>query len=292
MESLEINSLKNMIYETAYVLERKKSYLNYINVFPVKDGDTGSNLIATFNFIKKLAAKKSIKEYLREFNKLMLESAKGNSGVIMSQFYKGFCDYLAEYDNIGVYEFAKGINAGYETALNSINELVEGTMLTVLKGASLGALEVLGHSNSIIDVIKNSFAFAQEQLRQSIDRLPILKKSGVVDAGGLGVVYMLGAWLRAAGIAPKYDSNIEKMKLKNAKQKNKHKYCVNFMMIDCSNLKEMIGLLKNLGKSIEAGSNDNVSRIHLHTNDYESVKELCGAFGIIKKFRHEEMKNQ
>ena len=100
MKSLQVHDFKNMIYETINVIETKKEYLNYINVFPLRDGDTGNNLLSTFYQTKALAEHDSLSKFINDLKKYLLSNAKGNSGVIISQFYKGFCNELIKHKQI------------------------------------------------------------------------------------------------------------------------------------------------------------------------------------------------
>lgn len=282
-----------MVFESVNVIESKKDYLNYINVFPVRDADTGNNLYNTLNNAKKIRSVKSLKKFMHELKSVIILSARGNSGVIISQFYKGFCDYLMNYKKIGANEFANAIKEGYAQAYASINKPVEGTMLTVLKGAASGALKVLEKTDSVIDVLLNSFDSAQEYLKKTVNQLPVLKEAGVVDAGGLGVVYILGAWLRSVGVVPEYDKSLDNLILK--KQINRRiseKYCVNLLIKNCEHKKELTKLLRNFCTSIQTGEERDLLRLHLHTNESERVKSSCSAFGEVLEFKKEDMRIQ
>ncbi len=292
MEKLEIKDFKNMIYETVNVMELKKEYLNYINVFPVRDGDTGNNLLSTFYTTKALIEHDSLKKFMSDLKKYLLSNARGNSGVIISQFYKGFCNYLIKCKYSGPKEFAKAIQLGYEQAYASVNNPVEGTMLTVLRGASIGAIQVVEKGESIIDVLMNSFNTAQKALKETINKLPILKDCGVVDAGGLGVLYMLGAWLRAFGIVPKYDPSLNNMIVKEPNTRLSKDYCVNILLKNCEYVTGVKRVLKDLGDSINLGEEEDLLRIHLHTSDPEGVKSVCSAFGEVIQFEVDDMSEQ
>ncbi|VVB74250.1 DAK2 domain protein [Candidatus Tiddalikarchaeum anstoanum] len=293
MKVLEVNHFKNMINETVKVIEDKKDYLNYINVYPVRDGDTGNNLLSTFKNTRLLNEKANVKDFLIDLKKLVLTGARGNSGVIISQFYKGFCNHLIGSKNIGTFEFAKAIENGYYQAYNSVSKPAEGTMLSVLKGASIGAIKVLKKSESVIDVLESSFKSAQKYLKKTVKQIPILNKSGVVDAGGLGVVYMLGAWMRAIGVLPKYDPSINNLILKEPLSSGiKNKYCISVLIKDCKHEKELKDLLNSLGDSLDIGGDINAVKVHIHANDYENVKAVCSAFGELSSFEYDNMMEQ
>ncbi len=292
MEILTTTTFKKMIFETKNIMNNKKDYLNYVNVFPVRDGDTGDNLLKTFNN-SRISGKKSLKEFMHELKESLLLSARGNSGVIISQFYKGFCDYLIKQKYVGCNEFAEAINNGCEYAYNAVNNPVEGTMLTVLKGASQGAFKVLDKTESIIDVMIGSFDSAQEYLKKTMNMLPVLKKSGVVDAGGLGVVYMLGAWLRALGIIPEYDPSIENMIVKEQKMTIEKKHCINILLENCSEYEEDVrNVLEKEGDSIQIITSRKYLRIHIHSDNCEKIKNICSAFGKLKEYKTTNMRKQ
>jgi len=294
MESLSTKDFKRMIMESTSIISAKKEYLNYINVFPVRDSDTGNNLLNTLSNVNSLDDNVSLKKFLKDLKEVLLKGARGNSGVILSQFYKGMCDYLMTCKHVGVEEFARSIDNGYETAYKSINKPVDGSMLSVLKGASIGALSVLEKTENIIDVLLSSFSSAQKYLKDTINKLPVLRDSGVVDTGGLGVVYMLGAWLRSLGVVPDYDKSFEGLKVKeleNLRVEN-DEYCVNVLMSDVEHLEELKKLLSSAGNSVEIGGDNDLLRIHLHTNDYEFAENLCSGFGKIVSFEKDNMRLQ
>lgn len=294
MQVLTINHFKKMINETKNIIETKMDYLNYINVFPVKDSDTGKNLLSTFKFTKEdLNKEQDLKSFLNNLKIILLKGARGNSGVIISQFYKGLCNHLIQYNKIGAVEFAQAIDKGCNAAYTSIKDPVDGTMLTVLKGASNGALKVIKKTDSIKEVLSSSFESAQKHLKETMNKLPVLKEAGVVDAGGLGVVYMLGAWLKGVGIAPKYDSFFEDMKLKKLKNSNVDKtYCVNVLLKNCTHEEELNQILLEAGNCVKTISEDDYLRVHLHTNNSEIVQELCSNFGKVVNIEIDNMEEQ
>ncbi len=291
MTNLNLNLFKSMMIEAVNTLNEKKDYLNYINVFPVRDGDTGNNL---FNTLKNsvLIARKSLRSFLKDFKNQLLLNARGNSGVIISQFFKGFSDCLIKVNEVGVREFAEAIEEGFKSAYQSVSKPVEGTMLTVLKGASIGAKTALNKAHSIKDVLLNSFNKAKEYLKQTVNQLPILENSGVVDSGGLGIIYLLNAWLKALGVKLLIDKELEQLKVINLNKGVNKSYCVNVLISDCTQENALKELLNKLGDSLIIAKEDNLIRVHMHSDDYQSVKIICESLGKIKKFSFDDLKEE
>lgn len=192
----------NMIKEGMLNLQRHKAAVNALNVFPVPDGDTGTNMALTLSAaVEQLgdvdADKLSLAEAAKRAARSVLLGARGNSGVILSQFLRGFADGVADKQSVGPDELAYALECATSTAYRAVIKPVEGTMLTVGKGASRGARQAAGAGADLIGVLKAAVEGAEKALARTPDLLAVLKKAGVVDAGGQGLVYFLQGILAA-----------------------------------------------------------------------------------------------
>ena len=210
--SLNAQEFKKML-ESGYAnLSNNASYINTLNVFPVPDGDTGSNMSMTFENGYKEASKcnsDSIGEVAKALSRGLLMGARGNSGVITSQIFRGFYQTLEEKDNASVYEIADGFENGARVAYKAIMKPVEGTILTVIREASWYAKHDIETKNPDMD-LKEYFdlfvKYANESLERTPDLLPVLKEVGVVDSGGMGLVKILEGFTSPLSSIPKYKS--------------------------------------------------------------------------------------
>jgi len=190
-------TLKKMMITAASNLEQTKEELNAINVFPIPDGDTGVNLFLTirtvvdqFNDINP----SSIQETAQLITKGSFLGAKGNSGVIISQFFQGFSSEVEEQDEVGIEEFANALETGSEWAYEAVLHPTEGTILTVIKDTAAKAKTIAAKGGDWTEMITETYATALKSLENTPNLLPVLKEAGVVDAGAMGFVNVWLGW--------------------------------------------------------------------------------------------------
>ncbi|MBY8999825.1 MAG: DAK2 domain-containing protein [Candidatus Heimdallarchaeota archaeon] len=190
-------TLKKMMITAASNLEQTKEEINAINVFPIPDGDTGVNLFLTirtvveqFNEINPT----SIQEAAQLITKGSFLGAKGNSGVIISQFFQGFSAEAEEHDEVGIEEFANALEAGSEWAYDAVLHPTEGTILTVIKDTATKAKSIATKGGNWTEMITETYATALKSLENTPNLLPVLKEAGVVDAGAMGFVNVWLGW--------------------------------------------------------------------------------------------------
>jgi len=189
--------LKKMMVAAAQNLEHTKEEINAINVFPIPDGDTGVNLFLTIRTVVEQldeANPTSIQEAAQLITKGSFLGAKGNSGVIISQFFQGFSAEIEEYEEVGIEEFAKALQTGCEWAYEAVLNPAEGTILTVIKDTAKKAQEVAERGGSWVDMIVETYDAAVKSLENTPNLLPVLKEAGVVDAGAKGFVNIWLGW--------------------------------------------------------------------------------------------------
>lgn len=189
--------LKKMMVAAAQNLEMTKEEINAINVFPIPDGDTGVNLFLTVRkVVEELdgASPSSVQEAAQLISKGSFLGAKGNSGVIISQFFQGFSAEIEEYDEVGIEEFAKALKTGCEWAYDAVMNPAEGTILTVIRETAEKAEEVVTNGGGWTEMIIETYNAALESLENTPNLLPVLKEAGVVDAGAKGFVQVWLGW--------------------------------------------------------------------------------------------------
>ena len=296
---IDAQMLSKMFLAGAKNLEHKKEWINELNVFPVPDGDTGTNMSMTImSAAKEVAAisEPSMASLAKAISSGSLRGARGNSGVILSQLFRGFSKVISEYDEINVAILASACEKAVETAYKAVMKPKEGTILTVAKGAAKRAndLAVAGEKDLeifISEVIKE----AEVVLSQTPEMLPVLKQAGVVDSGGQGLVEVLkGAY--DAFLGKELDLTIEAAPAKStnkgtmspnieaqAQAEIKFCYCTQFLM----DFKEY---LESIGDSIVVVADDEIVKVHVHTNDPGLAMQKALLYGSLTTIIIENMR--
>ena len=209
MVELTSGDFRKMLVSGAKLLEINRPLVDSLNVFPVPDGDTGTNMSLTFSMavqeLGKLNSNASVAECATAFSKGALKGARGNSGVISSQIFKGFAVVATENKNVPftAYEFAQALKKGTEIAYSMVQKPKEGTILTVVRAMAEKAQHLARRKKAVefLPFLEKVIAYGDEILAQTPDMLPVLKKAGVVDAGGKGLMFVMkGMYNSLAGI--------------------------------------------------------------------------------------------
>ncbi len=190
-------TLKKMMLTAASNLEQTKEELNAINVFPIPDGDTGVNLFLTIRAVIEQfddVDSSTIPEIAQLITKGSFLGAKGNSGVIISQFFQGFSAEIEEHEEVGIEDFAIALEAGCEWAYEAVLHPTEGTILTVIKDTAAIAKTIAEKGGDWTEMITETYATAVVSLENTPNLLPVLKEAGVVDAGAMGFVNVWLGW--------------------------------------------------------------------------------------------------
>lgn len=308
---IDAKLLAKMFLAGAKNLEHKKEWINELNVFPVPDGDTGTNMSMTImSAAKEVAAiaEPDMASLAKAISSGSLRGARGNSGVILSQLFRGFTKVISEYDEINVAILASACEKAVETAYKAVMKPKEGTILTVAKGAAKRAndLAVAGEKDLevfISEVIKE----AEYVLSQTPEMLPVLKQAGVVDSGGQGLVeVMKGAF--DAFLGKELDLSIEAVPQASvnkgaltsnieaqAQAEIKFCYCTQFLiMLDKPfNIKHEIDFkeyLESIGDSIVVVADDEIVKVHVHTNDPGLAMQRALLYGSLTTIIIENMR--
>jgi len=276
---------------------KAQEHLNKINVFPVPDGDTGTNLAMTLkegaSVIKESRGLK-LCEAVRRFSEALILGAKGNSGVILSQFFLEFAEYIRGKEFITAKEFAEALNYATEKTYEALENPVEGTILTVMRDSSRAALKVSKKEKDLIKVILVIYREAQKSLERTPTLLPKLKKSGVVDSGAKGFVLFLEGileYVREGRVDLPEEIKPVEVKSEYIEQEElEHRYCTEAVVrgegLESNKLKM---LLATLGGSLIVMGAGKLFHIHIHTNWPQKVFELLKEKGEILRKKVDDM---
>ena len=309
MEITSINSklLARMLLAGAKNLDSKKDWINELNVFPVPDGDTGTNMTMTIMSAAKEVSsltEPTMAELAKAISSGSLRGARGNSGVILSQLFRGFCKVIKEYDEIDVTILCEACQKAVETAYKAVMKPKEGTILTVAKGAAEKALELSDETEDVVTFVEEVIKQAEYVLDQTPEMLPVLKQAGVVDSGGQGLVQVLkGAY--DALIGKEIDYTIEGAPTGAAPAKIsaeteaeiKFGYCTEFIIVlnaPMSDNEEHAykAFLESIGDSIVVVADDEIVKTHVHTNDPGLALQKALTFGSLSKIKIDNMREE
>lgn len=314
MEITTINAeaLAKAFLAGAKNLEAKKEWINELNVFPVPDGDTGTNMSMTImSAAKEVAAmaEPDMKSLAKAISSGSLRGARGNSGVILSQLFRGFTKVIAEYDEIDVQVLSDAFEKAVETAYKAVMKPKEGTILTVAKGMAVRAVELSEEETTDL------LAFCEEVIKEgdhvlsmTPDMLPVLKQAGVVDSGGQGLMQVMKGALDSLQ-GKEIDYSIETPEKQpaaetgstsynieaQAAQEIKFAYCTQFLImlekpISTRQETEFKEYLEGIGDSIVVVADDEIVKVHVHTNDPGLAMQRGLTYGSLTTIIIENMK--
>ncbi len=313
MEITTINAeaLAKAFLAGAKNLEAKKEWINELNVFPVPDGDTGTNMSMTImSAAKEVSALNSpdMTALAKAISSGSLRGARGNSGVILSQLFRGFTKVIAEYDEIDVQVLSDAFQKAVETAYKAVMKPKEGTILTVAKGMADRALELADETEDLLTFCEEVIKEGDHVLSKTPDMLPVLKQAGVVDSGGQGLMQVMkGALDSLMGKEIDYDvviptggSNAATESTgynldAQAAQEIKFAYCTQFLImlekpITTRQENEFKEYLESIGDSIVVVADDEIVKVHVHTNDPGLAMQRGLTYGSLTTIIIENMK--
>ena len=278
---------RKMVISGANYLESNKEYVDSLNVFPVPDGDTGTNMSMTMRSVVKevnMITTNNLEDIADAVSKGALKGARGNSGVILSQILKGFSSVLVSEKEINTKLFAKALKEGSDVAYKAVTKPKEGTILTVIRVMAEESLKIAKKTNEMEDFLKDTIQAGEEILKMTPEMLPVLKKAGVVDAGGRGLLVVLSGFLKVImgdeselnfefdDTVPTDDSSMPTVDY-NDLADIEFAYCTEFFVIninkktteaDIDKLREQ---LMGLGDSVICIGDLNLIKVHVHTNE-------------------------
>lgn len=310
---MEINSinaavLAKMFLNGAKNLESKKEWINELNVFPVPDGDTGTNMSMTI-----LAAAKEVSALeqpdMASIAKAMssgsLRGARGNSGVILSQLFRGFAKVIGKEQEVTVPVLSHAVQKAVETAYKAVMKPKEGTILTVARGAADKAAQMAEETNDMVLFLDEVIKEAERVLKKTPDMLPVLKQAGVVDSGGQGLVVilqgaydaLLGKELDTASITASAGVGAAAKITKETEAEIKFGYCTEFIIVLDHPLldhqeRKYKSFLESIGDSIVVVADDEIVKTHVHTNDPGLAIQEALTHGSLSRIKIDNMREE
>ncbi|MDE5966451.1 MAG: DAK2 domain-containing protein [Lachnospiraceae bacterium] len=290
-------------------IEAKKEYINELNVFPVPDGDTGTNMSLTImSAAKEVQAleEPTMAMLAKAISSGSLRGARGNSGVILSQLFRGFCRSVGDKDVLTIADISLGFNKAVETAYKAVMKPKEGTILTVAKGMSDMSTELASSAGDMGTFFKNLIDYGYEILAKTPDMLPVLKEAGVVDSGGQGLMEVLhGAYDCFVGNPADYDVEIpaasKQQAVRAVDTENidtshiKFGYCTEFIIMlekpfGEKDEEEFKQFLLSIGDSLVVVADDEIVKIHVHTNHPGQAFEKALTYGSLSNMKVDNMR--
>ena len=319
MANITTSLFQEMVQAGATRLNKQAEYVNSLNVFPVPDGDTGTNMGMTIeNGAKEVSDRSAstVGEAVGIFAKGLLMGARGNSGVITSQLFRGFSQSVKDKEELDGAALAAAFQSGVEVAYKAVMKPVEGTILTVSRGAAIGAKKKAESTNDAVEVMRAALEGAKTALAKTPDMLPVLKEVGVVDSGGQGLVFIYEGFLSAltgefiaseefqatpATMSEMINAEHHKSVAGHvATEDIKFGYCTEIMValkqgptyVKDFDYDEFRNYLNNLGDSLLVVNDDEIVKVHVHTEDPGLVMQEGLKYGSLVKVKVDNMRNQ
>ena len=307
-KTIDANMLAKMFLAGAQNIEAKKEFINELNVFPVPDGDTGTNMTLTIlSAAKEVTALADVdmKNLAKAISSGSLRGARGNSGVILSQLLRGFTKSICDEKEIDTAALAAACQRARDTAYKAVMKPKEGTILTVASGIADKAAELALETEDLEEFIPAVIEHADEVLQKTPEMLPVLKEAGVVDSGGQGLLEVirgaydafLGKEIDYSAIAPAVgNSTAVKVGVEEEKE-IKFGYCTEFIILlekefTENDEHELKAYLSSIGDSIVCVADDEIVKIHVHTNDPGLAIQKALTYGQLSRMKIDNMREE
>ena len=307
--TIDANMLKKMFLAGAKSLEVKKEWINELNVFPVPDGDTGTNMTLTImSAVKEVneVSDVTVESVARAISTGSLRGARGNSGVILSQLFRGFCKAIRDHETVDTVVLASAFENGVTTAYKAVMKPKEGTILTVARGLAEKAVAIAAECDDMTEFLNTIFEEGERVLESTPDMLPVLKEAGVVDSGGQGLIEIM----RGMGNAYKgkeVDLTFEAPQT-NVKTVDEHSalseadikfgYCTEFIVclgdnqFTVADEKKFKTYLSKVGDSIVCVADEDIVKIHVHTDTPGNVLQKALTYGELSRIKIDNMREE
>ena len=311
MKTADAQLLRVALLSGAKELEAKKEWINELNVFPVPDGDTGTNMTMTIMAAAREVAaleNPTMETIAKALSSGSLRGARGNSGVILSQLFRGFTKEIKEASEINVTILANALTRATETAYKAVMKPKEGTILTVARGMADKAVELATETDDIVEFLEKVIEHGDYVLSQTPEMLPVLKQAGVVDSGGQGLMQVLkGALDGILGKGIPFDAVVAQTAQKAAPvgaarddidtADIKFGYCTEFIInvehaYDEDEELKFKAFLESIGDSIVVVSDDDVVKVHVHTNNPGLAIERALTYGSLSRMKIDNMREE
>lgn len=319
MANITTSLFQGMVQAAATRLGKQAEYVNSLNVFPVPDGDTGTNMSMTMdNGAKEVSDKpaSTVGEVGQILSKGLLMGARGNSGVITSQLFRGFAQSIKNRKELTGKDLAQALQAGVEVAYKAVMKPVEGTILTVSRGAATAAIKKSENTDDAVEVMRAAVNGAKAALAKTPDLLPVLKEVGVVDSGGQGLVFiyegflsaLTGDYIMSEDFQATPANMTEMINAEHHKSVASHVateditfgYCTEIMValkqgptyVKDFDYEAFRNYLSNLGDSLLVINDDEIVKVHVHSEDPGLVIQEGLKYGALVKVKVDNMRNQ
>lgn len=309
IKTIDALTLQKMFLAGAKSIEGKKEYINELNVFPVPDGDTGTNMTLTIMSAAKEVSQMvnpTIEGLAKAISSGSLRGARGNSGVILSQLFRGFTKEIKDYKEINVTIMSNAFQKAVETAYKAVMKPKEGTILTVARGGAEKAAQLVSETDDLVYFCKEIIKHMEEVLAYTPELLPVLKDAGVVDSGGQGLLEivkggydaLIGKKVEFTTVPASEVVSEVKINLDNLSSSNiKFGYCTEFIImlkkefnIDTEN--EFKKYLESIGDSLVVVADDDIVKVHVHTNDPGLAIQRALTYGDLSKMKIDNMREE
>lgn len=299
--NIDGQSFYNMVMNASNKLEEQKDYVNSLNVFPVPDGDTGTNMSMTFrSAVSEIVGMqdRSLEDIAKKLAKGALMGARGNSGVILSQIFRGISNGLEGKSEASSQEFANSLMEGSKAAYKAVMRPTEGTILTIIKAAGESAIKC--NDEDVTVLLKEVCEYSKIMLDKTPEMLPVLKKAKVVDAGGMGLLIILQGMyevleenIKDIDISEVTESSVKKVSENIEEQDIEFGYCTEFFIISNSrDVESFKSELETMGDSMVIVKDDDIVKVHIHTNDPGKVLSKAILLGELSKIKIDNMREQ
>lgn len=308
METINARLLQQMFLSGAATLESNKEKINDLNVFPVPDGDTGTNMTMTINSAAdevRCIENPTMDNLSKAISTGSLRGARGNSGVILSQLFRGFCKEIKEHEELDMKAIAVAMQKATETAYKAVMKPKEGTILTVARGIAEKTVEEAERTNNIAEAFENVLEHGEKVLASTPDMLPVLKQAGVVDSGGQGLLCVLyGCYDALTGKVSEFDITPATGDVASAATGAafddvdiEFGYCTEFIIkldkeFTEEDEDEFKSYLNSVGDSIVCVALDDIVKIHVHTNHPGEVFEKGLTYGQLSRMKVDNMREE
>lgn len=310
IKTIDASVIQKCFLAGANAIDAQKEVINDLNVFPVPDGDTGTNMTMTIMSAAKEVASldnPDMKSLCKAISGGSLRGARGNSGVILSQLLRGFTKEIAKEDEVDVDLLARAMERAVESAYKAVMKPKEGTILTVARGGSDKALELNGRTDNLAEFMNKIIMHMRDVLDQTPDMLPVLKEAGVVDSGGEGLLTILeGAYAALIGKEVNFEIESSGTPVTTglgagadivADADIKFGYCTEFIIMlekefGGSEESEFKGYLESIGDSIVCVSDEDIVKVHVHTNDPGLAIQKALTYGSLTRMKIDNMREE
>lgn len=308
IKTIDANTLKKMFLAGAASIEAKKETINELNVFPVPDGDTGTNMTLTImSAVKEVnaIANPTIEDLAKAISGGSLRGARGNSGVILSQLFRGFTKEIRDYKEINVTVLTNAMQKAVETAYRAVMKPKEGTILTVARGAAEKAAQLVSETDDLVYFSREVIAHMEVVLKNTPELLPVLKEAGVVDSGGQGLLEivkgaydaLLGKEVVLSDVSAKEVAASGTGRGKISTDDIKFGYCTEFIIMlekeyNKKKEEEFKAYLESIGDSLVLVSDDEIVKVHVHTNDPGLAIQKALTYGSLTRMKIDNMREE